>query len=186
MIQQMVLRGLKEGGRDLEAPRGSPPQGAPQLSRLRKESPRLGKGEGTASKAGGGGDTPRVPPRTHTLHHAPVVTALDTVAVVEPADGGVGQAGHLALQHGLLGQSHLQVLQGPQEVGHGQPLQFTLLRLLGDGRHLLQLRATKTTRLPRGPEHCLPSQRRPQQHRGPQDVPGASGGCPWLLHVELG
>lgn len=80
-----------------------------------------------------------VPSHTRTLGHAPVVAALDAVAVVEPADGGVGQAGHLALQHGLLGQPHVQVLQRPQEVGHGQPLQLALLGLLRDGRHLLQL-----------------------------------------------
>ena len=139
---------------------------------MREGRPKGGqRGWALASKEGAGGDSPSVPSRTRTLRHASVVAALDAVAVVEPADGGVGQAGHLALQHGLLGQSHVQILQRPQEVGHGQPLQLTLLGLLGDGGHLLQLGAVRTTQWPRGLEsHLLP------QGWGPRRQPWLRGG----------
>lgn len=80
-----------------------------------------------------------------TLRHAAVVGAAEPGAVVEPGDGGVGQPGHLALQHRLLALHHVQVLQRPQEVGHGEALGLCLhlLRLLRDGRHLLQLGAAR-------------------------------------------
>ena len=97
VTQQMALCGLKKGQADLRAPKGSVPQALPPQTRLRIED--------LEGVLGGGFKKPRgcwVPSWSHTLCHASVVTALNAVAIVEPADGGIGQAGHLALQHGLL------------------------------------------------------------------------------------
>lgn len=59
---------------------------------------------------------------------------------MEPGDGRIRQAGHLALQHRLLPLDHIQVVERLDEVGHGEALHLVLrdLGLLWDGGHLLQ------------------------------------------------
>ena len=76
-----------------------------------------------------------------TLGHLPLFAALDALAVVVPGDGGVRQTRDLALQHGLFPLDHLHVGQGLDKVWHRSLLHLALqdLRLLRDGRHLLQL-----------------------------------------------
>lgn len=76
-----------------------------------------------------------------TLGHLAFLAALDTLAVVVPADGRVGKARHLAFQHHLFAFDHLHVSQRFNKVWHRPPLHFTLqhLGLLGNGWHLLQL-----------------------------------------------
>lgn len=76
-----------------------------------------------------------------TLCHFALLAALNSLAVVVPADGRVRQAGHLALKHRLSAFNHLHVSQGFDKVRHGPLLDFALQHLIffWDGRHLLQL-----------------------------------------------
>lgn len=78
---------------------------------------------------------------TLTLSHPAVLCALDPLAVVEPGDGGIRQPSHFTFKHRLLSLHHVQVVKGLDEIRHGEAFNLVLrhLRLLGDGRHLLQL-----------------------------------------------
>lgn len=61
-----------------------------------------------------------------TLCHLSVLSALNPFAIMEPDDGGVRQAGHFTFEHSLLPFDHIQVIEGFDEVWHGETLHLIL------------------------------------------------------------
>lgn len=74
-----------------------------------------------------------------TLRHLPVLSAFNLLPIVEPRNGGIWQASHFALQHGLFTLNNIQVVQWLHKVRHGKTLHLALrnLWLLWNGWHLL-------------------------------------------------
>lgn len=61
-----------------------------------------------------------------TLCHLSVLSALNPFAIMEPDDGGVRQAGHFTFEHSLLAFDHIQVIEGFDEVWHGETFHLIL------------------------------------------------------------